>query len=192
MNFYLTQSLSKNKASIGDSVILDGKALTVTAIGKKTITLNDQSYYPRNMFNRWVRMHYHNINHKTAVNNRQSSLQRTIRAWQDNFKPGSFIPQITCFSYILMERRTGDILFYFGTNKDVSSIELIEAFNKESLNQETYELLSSGKFITLPYKDELDRDQVVLFSDMPNTIKTIIIDQWNETNQHFKLRLPKD
>lgn len=49
-------SLSKNKTNIGDKFIIDGGNREVKKITKQYIHMDNGNYYPRNMFNRWMRI----------------------------------------------------------------------------------------------------------------------------------------
>jgi len=194
MNFRLLTNLSQNKASVGDTCILDGAERTVVKISKQYVYLDDKSYYPKNQFNRWVRMHQHQQNHKTAIKNRTNDFNRMVKAWQEGFKRASFTPRNTFFSYVLYAKnpvRTygDDYLIYFATNEHIDVVDLVTEFAKEKVIQASH-VESAGKYLTLPYKDKDDNVIIVLFPH--KELSQTVIDSWNEHNPGYKLVLKKN
>lgn len=195
MNFCLLKSLSKNKATVDDEFILDGKKRIVTSVTSEYVHLNDKTYYPRLMLNRWIRLHYRNITHKTVIANREANLKKTICAWKDTFNPGSFIPQSNHYSFLLFEssktinHTDPTYLFYFATNKDVDTVDLLTSFKNDCFNKpwaSEYNVLSSGKYLSLPYSNEDDRPFIVIFPSF-HAIQQEIIDVYNDSYaiEHF-------
>lgn len=54
--FKVIQSLSKNKATVGDKFMIEAYERTVTKITSTYVTLDNGKFYPRRMFNHWMRI----------------------------------------------------------------------------------------------------------------------------------------
>ena len=54
--FKVIESLSKNKATVGDKFMIEAYERTVTKITSKYVTLDNGKYYPRRLFNQWMRI----------------------------------------------------------------------------------------------------------------------------------------
>ena len=54
--FKVIKSLSKNKATIGDTFMIETYERTITKITSLYVTLDNGKYYPKKMFNHWMRI----------------------------------------------------------------------------------------------------------------------------------------
>lgn len=193
MNFCLIKSLSKNGATIGDEVILDGAPRTVTDINRNFVYLTKDIFYPKKQFDRWIRLHYHQVSHKTAIKNRKDSFNTMVKAWQDSFKPGSFVPQNTYRSYIIMHNPNSfpcKYNVYFGTTEQTSVDDLLKSFPKDG---HVHTVESSGKYLTLPNVNQNDLPIVVLFPNHTYSNESVneVIQDINSYTNKYILKLRK-
>ena len=49
-------TLSKNKASVGDTIRIDNVIRTITQVSSDTVHTSNKKQYPRLMFNEWIRI----------------------------------------------------------------------------------------------------------------------------------------
>jgi hypothetical protein len=196
MKFETLLSLSKNKASVGDRFVIETGIRTVTQITTKYTYLDNGTYYPKKLFNRWMRIandiayrDKHSIikymkadeAHKDAVVMRKESKEVYDEKYRE---PGvNRMGKNTSLKlYIVLSGVGNTVKFYFSPTFKADPEDLESSYR--SLHGTSYKAFAWGYYIQhennialigmYSYKDEVLTEKRVRFA--MNNVEREIID----------------
>jgi hypothetical protein len=155
----VVNTLSRNKASVGDIVVVDTVTCTVIEITKQYVHLTNGKQYPKKMFNSWIRL----ANHVKSQQKAAETIRTNAKKYLEDIKimrkeakaeydakyrqpSQSYYGQdTTLLPYIILTGVGETVKFYFSSTKKADPEDLEKSY--QSLHGVGYKAFAHGFYI---------------------------------------------